>query len=206
MLQKLLLTLLIVDSFVLAAAVLLQSGKGTGMAASFGGVSSSPDAFIGTRQAGNLLTKIDWWSGGILSRDCARCCRSRRRARAFRSRCWTRRSRHRPRHPATPAPASAAPGPSVPAGAVRCSWAQHRVPRRRPLRHPRPRRPLPQGPSSSAAGTAPRDGSRRAAPAGRRSHRRGRRPAAESASQRRRPRSSGSHLSSRGDVMAGMQW
>jgi protein translocase SecG subunit len=45
--------------------VLLQSGKGTGMAASFGGVSSSPDAFIGTRQAGNLLTKIGWWSGGV---------------------------------------------------------------------------------------------------------------------------------------------
>ena len=65
MFQKLLLALLIVDSFVLAAAVLLQSGKGTGMAASFGGVSSSPDAFIGTRQAGNLLTKIGWWSGGI---------------------------------------------------------------------------------------------------------------------------------------------
>ena len=53
------------DSFVLVAAILLQSGKGTGMAASFGGVSSSPDAFIGTRQAGNLLTKITWWSGGI---------------------------------------------------------------------------------------------------------------------------------------------
>jgi preprotein translocase subunit SecG len=65
MFQKLLLSLLIVDCFVLAAAVLLQSGKGTGMAASFGGASSSPDAFIGTRQAGNLLTKIGWWSGGI---------------------------------------------------------------------------------------------------------------------------------------------
>ena len=65
MFQKLLLSLLIVDCFVLAAAVLLQSGKGTGMAASFGGVSSSPDAFIGTRQAGNLLTKIGWWSGGV---------------------------------------------------------------------------------------------------------------------------------------------
>jgi preprotein translocase subunit SecG len=65
MLQKLLLVLLILDSFLLVAAILLQSGKGTGMAASFGGVSSSPDAFIGTRQAGNLLTKIGWWSGGI---------------------------------------------------------------------------------------------------------------------------------------------
>jgi preprotein translocase subunit SecG len=65
MFQKLLLSLLIIDCFVLAAAVLLQSGKGTGMAASFGGVSSSPDAFIGTRQAGNLLTRIGWWSGGV---------------------------------------------------------------------------------------------------------------------------------------------
>lgn len=65
MFQKLLLSLLIIDCFVLAAAVLLQSGKGTGMAASFGGVSSSPDAFIGTRQAGNLLTRIGWWSGGL---------------------------------------------------------------------------------------------------------------------------------------------
>src|ERR1700730_6069286 len=65
MLQTVLLVLLILDSGVLAIAILLQSGKGTGMAASFGGVSSSPDAFIGTRQAGNLLTKMTWWSGGI---------------------------------------------------------------------------------------------------------------------------------------------
>jgi preprotein translocase subunit SecG len=65
MLQTSLLVVLILDSFVLVAAILLQSGKGTGMAASFGGVSSSPDAFIGTRQAGNLLTKISWWSGGL---------------------------------------------------------------------------------------------------------------------------------------------
>jgi preprotein translocase subunit SecG len=65
MLQTVLLVLLILDSVVLAIAVLLQSGKGTGMAASFGGVSSSPDAFIGTRQAGNLLTKMTWWSGGV---------------------------------------------------------------------------------------------------------------------------------------------
>jgi preprotein translocase subunit SecG len=65
MLQTSLLVVLILDSFVLVAGILLQSGKGTGMAASFGGVSSSPDAFIGTRQAGNLLTKISWWSGGL---------------------------------------------------------------------------------------------------------------------------------------------
>jgi preprotein translocase subunit SecG len=65
MLYTFLLILLVIDCFVLMAAVLLQSGKGTGLAANFGGASSSPDAFIGIRQAGNLLTKASWWSGGI---------------------------------------------------------------------------------------------------------------------------------------------
>ena len=65
MLYNLLLTLLIIDSLVLIAAVLLQAGKGGGLAASFGGASSSADAFIGIRQAGNLLTRTSWWAGGI---------------------------------------------------------------------------------------------------------------------------------------------
>lgn len=60
-----LLVLLILDAIVLAAAVLLQSGKGGGLAASFGGASSSADSVIGSRQAGNLLTKTSWWCGGI---------------------------------------------------------------------------------------------------------------------------------------------
>ena len=60
-----LLTLLIIDSIVLIAAILLQSGKGNGLAASFGGVSSSADSLLGTRQAGNLLTKTSWWGGAI---------------------------------------------------------------------------------------------------------------------------------------------
>jgi preprotein translocase subunit SecG len=60
-----LLILLILDAVVLAVAVLLQSGKGGGLAASFGGASSSSDSLIGTRQAGNLLTKASWWCGGI---------------------------------------------------------------------------------------------------------------------------------------------
>jgi preprotein translocase subunit SecG len=60
-----LLVLLIIDSFVLIAAILLQSGKGNGLAASFGGVSSSADSLLGTRQAGNLLTKTSWWGGAI---------------------------------------------------------------------------------------------------------------------------------------------
>ena len=60
-----LLVLLIIDSVVLIAAILLQAGKGNGLAASFGGVSSSADSLLGTRQAGNLLTKASWWGGGI---------------------------------------------------------------------------------------------------------------------------------------------
>ena len=53
------------DALVLIAAVLLQAGKGGGLAASFGGASSSADSVIGTRQAGNLLTQASWWCGGI---------------------------------------------------------------------------------------------------------------------------------------------
>jgi preprotein translocase subunit SecG len=65
MLYTFLLTLLVIDCIVLMLAILLQAGKGTGLAANFGGASSSPDAFIGIRQAGNLLTKSSWWGGGI---------------------------------------------------------------------------------------------------------------------------------------------
>ena len=65
MLYTFLLTLLVIDCVVLMLAILLQSGKGSGLAASFGGASSSPDALIGIRQAGNLLTKVSWWGGGV---------------------------------------------------------------------------------------------------------------------------------------------
>jgi preprotein translocase subunit SecG len=60
-----LLIILIITSFVVIAAVLLQAGKGGGIAASFGGASTSSDSLIGTRQAGNLLTKVSWWGGGL---------------------------------------------------------------------------------------------------------------------------------------------
>jgi len=60
-----LLIILVLVSLILIGAILLQSGTGQGLSASFGGASSSPDAFIGMRQAGNLLTKISWWGGGI---------------------------------------------------------------------------------------------------------------------------------------------
>jgi preprotein translocase subunit SecG len=65
MLYSFLRVFLVLDSFVLIGAILLQAGKGTGLAANFGGASSSPDAFIGIRQAGNLLTKATWWCAGV---------------------------------------------------------------------------------------------------------------------------------------------
>lgn len=65
MIYGILLTLLVLDSIVLGVAILLQSGKGGGLAASFGGASSSADAVLGVRQAGNVLTAASWWAGGI---------------------------------------------------------------------------------------------------------------------------------------------
>lgn len=65
MIYGILFTLLVLDCIVLGAAILLQSGKGGGMAASFGGASSSADAVLGVRQAGNFLTAASWWAGGI---------------------------------------------------------------------------------------------------------------------------------------------
>jgi preprotein translocase subunit SecG len=65
MLYNFLLVILVIDALVLIAAILLQSGKGSGLAANFGGASSSPDAFIGIRQAGTLLTTATWWCAGI---------------------------------------------------------------------------------------------------------------------------------------------
>lgn len=65
MISTILITLLVIDSVLLVAVILLQAGKGGGLAASFGGVTSSADAILGSRQAGNLLTKASWWFGGL---------------------------------------------------------------------------------------------------------------------------------------------
>src|SRR5256885_13287848 len=65
MLYSVLMVLLTIDSIVVIVAVLLQSGQGQGLAATFGGVSSSASSLFGTRQTGNLLTKASWWGGGI---------------------------------------------------------------------------------------------------------------------------------------------
>lgn len=59
------LVLLVIDALVLGVAVLLQSGKGGGLAASFGGTSSSMDSFLGGRQAATLLHKVSWVAGGV---------------------------------------------------------------------------------------------------------------------------------------------
>ena len=65
MFYNILIGILVLDAIVLIAAILLQAGKGGGLAASFGGASSSPDAFVGIRQAGTILTKATWWCGGV---------------------------------------------------------------------------------------------------------------------------------------------
>ncbi|MGQ0712350.1 MAG: preprotein translocase subunit SecG [Gemmatimonadaceae bacterium] len=60
----LLIVLLVLASVMLIAVVLMQAGKGGGLAATFGGVGTSPDSFFGTRQMGNVLTKSSWYLGG----------------------------------------------------------------------------------------------------------------------------------------------
>ena len=59
-----LIVILVLASIFLILAILLQSGKGGGLAATFGGVGTSPDSFFGTRQMGNVLTKSSWYLGG----------------------------------------------------------------------------------------------------------------------------------------------
>ncbi len=59
------LMLLVLDALILCLVVLLQSGKGGGLAAEFGGASSSTDTFLGGRQAATLLTKASWTTGAL---------------------------------------------------------------------------------------------------------------------------------------------
>ena len=49
----------------LIAIILLQSGKGGGLAAEFGGASSSTDSIMGGRQAANVLTRTTWIGGAL---------------------------------------------------------------------------------------------------------------------------------------------
>ncbi len=59
------LSLLIIDGVLLAVIVLLQSGKGGGLAAMGGAGGTAADALIGGRQAATLLTKATWIAGGL---------------------------------------------------------------------------------------------------------------------------------------------
>ena len=106
-----LLVLLIIDSIVLVTAILLQAGKGNGLAATFGGVSSSADSLLGTRQAGNLLTKASWWGAGVflfLSLVLSIASTQRRAPKSVLDQAFTQPAA--PAAPATQAPAGGATG------------------------------------------------------------------------------------------------
>jgi preprotein translocase subunit SecG len=60
-----LLILLILDGLLMSVIVLLQAGKGGGLAAMGGGAGTMADSVIGGRQAATLLTKATWTTGGI---------------------------------------------------------------------------------------------------------------------------------------------
>jgi len=60
-----LLILAILLAIGLCVIILLQAGKGGGLASTFGGTSSSTDSFMGGRQAATLLTKMTWVGGGV---------------------------------------------------------------------------------------------------------------------------------------------
>jgi preprotein translocase subunit SecG len=108
-----LLVLLVITSIVLVSAILLQAGKGNGLAATFGGVSSSADSLLGTRQAGNLLTKASWWGGGLflfLSLVLSIASTHRRAPKSVLDQAFTQ--------PAAPAPAATAPVGGATGGAA----------------------------------------------------------------------------------------
>jgi preprotein translocase subunit SecG len=59
-----LLVLLLLVGALMSVVVLLQAGKGGGLA-SMGGTGAGTDTLIGGRQAATLLTKATWVSGGL---------------------------------------------------------------------------------------------------------------------------------------------
>ena len=133
-----LLVLLIIDSLVLVTAILLQAGKGNGLAATFGGVSSSADSLLGTRQAGNLLTKASWWGGAMflfLSLVLSIASTQRRAPKSVLDQAFTQ--------PAAPAPAATAPAGGATGGAAGI-----------PLT-PAPSTPAPSAPAGQSAPAAP---------------------------------------------------
>lgn len=59
-----LLSILVLDGLALMVVILLQSGKGDGLAA-MGGGGGGTDMFMGGRQAATFLTKATWVAGGL---------------------------------------------------------------------------------------------------------------------------------------------
>jgi len=59
-----LLAVLVLDGLFLGVVILLQSGKGGGLAAMGGGVTAT-EGILGGRQATTVLTRATWISGGI---------------------------------------------------------------------------------------------------------------------------------------------
>jgi preprotein translocase subunit SecG len=59
------LALLILDGLLMSVIILLQAGKGGGLAAMGGSGGTMADQLIGGRQAATLLTKATWTTGGI---------------------------------------------------------------------------------------------------------------------------------------------
>jgi preprotein translocase subunit SecG len=59
-----LLAILVLDGLFLSIVILLQSGKGGGLAAMGGGVTAT-EGILGGRQATTVLTRSTWISGGI---------------------------------------------------------------------------------------------------------------------------------------------
>lgn len=59
-----LLTLLVLDGLFLGVVILLQSGKGGGLAA-VGGGTAMTEGLLGGRQAATVLTRATWVAGGL---------------------------------------------------------------------------------------------------------------------------------------------
>lgn len=60
-----LLAIVILDGVLLSIVVLLQAGKGDGLAAMGGSGSTIADGMMGGRQAATLLTKTTWITGSV---------------------------------------------------------------------------------------------------------------------------------------------
>jgi preprotein translocase subunit SecG len=59
------LTILVLDGIFLAVVILLQAGKGGGLAAMGGGGGTMTEGVLGGRQASTFLVRASWVAGGI---------------------------------------------------------------------------------------------------------------------------------------------